>query len=103
MIEVLMVSLVMLVVAVCAFAPLGCTIFAQSKTAVAAKTKVSESVTEFSGILVPEDSVLKRHFLAQLQAEIEATLFPRPTDSMLQRHYDALVASELESRLAGGR
>jgi hypothetical protein len=48
---------------------------------------------------VPEDSVLKRHFLTHLQSEIEAALFPRPTDSVLQRHYDSLVAAELENRL----
>ena len=49
--------------------------------------------------MLPEDSILKRHFLTQLQSEIEAALFPRPTDSMLQRHYDTLVAAEVESRL----
>jgi len=48
---------------------------------------------------VPEDSVLKRHFLAQLQSEIESALFPRPSDSTLRRHYDTLVAAELENRL----
>lgn len=49
---------------------------------------------------VPEDSVLKRHFLTHLQSEIEAALHPRPTDSVLRRHYDSLVAAELENRLA---
>jgi hypothetical protein len=49
---------------------------------------------------VPEDSVLRRHFLTHLQNEIEASLFPRPSDSVLQRHYDSLVASELANRLA---
>ena len=52
-------------------------------------------------VMLPEDSMLRRHFLTQLQSEIEAALFPRPTDSVLQRHYDALVATELENRLAG--
>jgi hypothetical protein len=49
---------------------------------------------------VPEDSVLRRHFLTHLQSEIEASLFPRPSDSVLQRHYDSLVAAELDNRLA---
>ena len=49
---------------------------------------------------VPEDSVLRRHFLTHLQSEIEASLFPRPTDSVLQRHYDSLIAAELDKRLA---
>ena len=54
-----------------------------------------------SKVMLPEDSMLRRHFLTQLQSEIEAALYPRPTDSVLQRHYDALVAIELENRLAG--
>lgn len=45
-------------------------------------------------------SELQNPFLAQLQSEIEAALFPRPTDSVLKRHYDAMVASELRNRLA---
>ncbi|MBU2571317.1 MAG: hypothetical protein KJ725_15065 [Gammaproteobacteria bacterium] len=48
---------------------------------------------------VPEDSVLRRHWLTQLRSEIEASLFPRPTDCVLQRHYEQLVDSELENRL----
>lgn len=52
-------------------------------------------------ILVPEDSVLRRHYLTQLRYEIEQELSPRPTDFNLQRHYDSLLASKLESRLAG--
>ncbi len=48
---------------------------------------------------IPEDSVLRRHWLTQLRTEIEASLFPRPTDCVLQRHYDQLVESELENRL----
>lgn len=49
---------------------------------------------------IPEDSVLKRHFLAQLKSEIESTLHPRPTDAKLRQRYDALVAAELKDRLA---
>ena len=48
---------------------------------------------------VPQDSVLRRHFMSQLRAEIALSLSPRPTDSVLQRHYDALVECELEKRL----
>jgi hypothetical protein len=51
-------------------------------------------------VLLPEDSVLRRHYITELRREIEAGLSPRPTESTLQRHYDALVTSELESRLA---
>jgi len=62
-------------------------------------TDVASSSAE-SKLKIPEDSVLKRHFLTHLQSEIEGALYPRPTDSVLRRHYDALVAAELENRLA---
>lgn len=39
---------------------------------------------------VPEDSVLKRHHLAALQAEKDHISNPYPTDSVLRRHYDAM-------------
>lgn len=52
-------------------------------------------------VSVPEDSVLKRHFIAQLRAEIEAGLSPRPADSVLRRHHDSLVGFELTKRLVG--
>ncbi|MGR9115633.1 MAG: hypothetical protein ACU85E_07695 [Gammaproteobacteria bacterium] len=44
---------------------------------------------------IPEDSILKRHYLAQQQAEQEALTNPYPTDSVLRRHYDSMVASLL--------
>ena len=52
-------------------------------------------------ISVPQDSVLKRHFISKLRAEIESSLPPKPCDSVLSRHYDGMVRSELEKRLAG--
>lgn len=56
----------------------------------------SRTMTAF---IIPEDSVLRRHFVTQLRSEIELQMPPRPTDATLQRHYDALVNAELESRL----
>lgn len=50
--------------------------------------------------VIPQDSVLRRHFLAQLQAEIESGLPAVPSDSVLRRHYQAMVASELSARLS---
>ena len=50
-------------------------------------------------LVIPEDSALKRHFLSNLQAEIESELSPRPTCSMLKRHFDSLVSVEMEKRL----
>lgn len=49
---------------------------------------------------LPQDSVLKRHFITQLQAEVEAAIAPRPSDSVLLRHHQALAAVELEKRLS---
>ncbi|MCK9607277.1 MAG: hypothetical protein M0R33_12620 [Methylomonas sp.] len=58
-----------------------------------------QSGTKGADIRLPQDSVLKRHYLSQLQAEISAAMSPRPTDSVLRRHYDGMVQSELEKRL----
>lgn len=49
---------------------------------------------------VPEDAVLRRHFITHVSCEIEAGLSPRPTDSVLIRHHEALLAAKLEQRLA---
>jgi hypothetical protein len=52
-------------------------------------------------VKLPEDSMLRRHFLTALQLKIESRLSlpERPTDSMLRRHFDAmkenLIAAEL--------
>lgn len=56
-------------------------------------------------VKLPEDSMLRRHFLTTLQMKIESRLpLPtRPTDSMLKRHFDAmkenLVTAELNKYL----
>lgn len=65
---------------------------------VISQDKADADLAEISSV-IPEDSVLRRHFITQLRSEIEVDLFPRPTDFNLQRHYDTLVAAELESRL----
>jgi hypothetical protein len=44
---------------------------------------------------LPEDSVLKRHCMQYLTAEIEKFM-PRPRDSVLSRHYDQWLASQIE-------
>ena len=45
---------------------------------------------------LPEDSVLRRHFLQHLRAQIEAVL-PPPTCSILKRHYEQLLEMELDA------
>lgn len=51
------------------------------------------------GAHVPEDSMLRRHYISHLQSIIVCLTGPRPTDSALSRHYDTQVASELEKSL----
>ena len=48
---------------------------------------------------IPEDRVLKRHFIQQLTAEIAAAMPDRPADSTLKRHYDAQLLSLVHSKL----
>ena len=55
--------------------------------------KTAETTEEKEAI--PEDSVLRRHYLTQRQAEQEALTNPYPTDSVLKRHYDTMVRSLL--------
>ena len=53
-----------------------------------------------NNLALPQDSVLRRHFLTQLRAEVEASLSPVPSDSVLRRHYQALVTAEMDKRVA---
>lgn len=98
MFEVTLLFLVLLVIAVCAFFPAGCSMLFSSKSSHQFGA-ASDSGSDLE-LRVAEDSTLKPSFLTHLQSEIESALFPRPTDSVLQRHYDALINAELENRLA---
>ena len=51
-------------------------------------------------VKIPEDSTLRRHFLAHLRAEIESGMPVRPTDSSLRRHYNATIEVEVNKYLA---
>lgn len=55
-----------------------------------AEKPASPCAADAKAVKIPEDSVLKRHYLAALQAEKDAISSPYPTDSVLHRHYDAL-------------
>lgn len=62
---------------------------------------VAESVASDAVIClqIPEDSVLKRHYFAQLEAERQNVSNPYPTDSVLRRHHESAVLASLnESR-----
>jgi len=67
---------------------------------VTAAAVVVPPVTEEKVAIVPADSVLKRHYLATMQAESEAISNPYPSDSVLRRHYDALHKIETPQALA---
>lgn len=51
------------------------------------------------GTGIPEDVVLRRHFIQQITTETEAKMPPRPSDSTLKRHYDAQLLSSVISQL----
>lgn len=64
------------------------------------KASVSAAVagrTHDVPVTVPEDSVLRRHFLSHVQNQLLAGAPDRPTDSVLSRHYDQWVAAQLDS------
>jgi len=94
MFEVTLLLLTMLLIAAFAFLPAAFSALFSGKSCQQSDTAC---VPELE---VQEDAAASQTFLAHLQSEIEAALFPRPTDSILQRHYDALVNAELENRLA---
>jgi len=71
-----------------------------SKSSAAKRQALYSGLAYEPNRLIPEDSVLRRHYITQLRSEIELELCPRPTDFNLQRHYDTLVAEKLECRLA---
>lgn len=64
------------------------------ETPVAAEPAISQTVAK-----IPEDSVLKRHYFAQLRAVAEASLPSRPSDSVLRRHWQALSDEALKKLL----
>lgn len=101
MFEVAGLFLIMLLIAASAFLPLGYSMFFDStKKGRHQIVMAKESLEVIEAEKIPEESVLRRHCLTNLQAEIESAFAPRPTDSVLQRHHDTLVAFELEKRLA---
>ena len=48
---------------------------------------------------LPQDSMLRRHYLTNLRVMIESLKPPRPTDSTLSRHYDSIITAEIEQCL----
>ncbi|MDD2759653.1 MAG: hypothetical protein PHH11_05105 [Methylomonas sp.] len=73
--------------------------FEIQRTPEASMTEDSLAGTEKS--IVPEDSVLRRHFLSQLRSKIESQVSPVPSDAVLKRHYAQLIQSKMDVHLAG--
>jgi len=48
---------------------------------------------------LPQDSMLRRHYLTHLTMMIEVIYAPYPTDSALKRHYDTMIAAKIEDCL----
>lgn len=49
---------------------------------------------------LPQESVLRRHFVTNVRQMIEDTSIAQPTESVLRRHYDQLIESRLNGCLA---
>lgn len=64
------------------------------------KVQPTTSKQKDTGLKIPEDSTLRRHFISALQVEIESSMPNRPTDSALKRHYDSAVQAKLASLLS---
>ena len=83
------------------YTPMG-NMFKGAQEAPSVQKTAQKTVQKAGGgnkISMPEDSTLKRHFLSNLQAEVESELSPRPTCSMLKRHFDSLVLAEVDKRV----
>lgn len=59
------------------------------------ETQTNETVITPTLENLPQDSMLRRHTLANLRAMIESLKPPRPTDSNLCRHYDTMLIAEI--------
>ncbi len=75
--------------------PSVCNTDSSTATAISPNSKSGRKNT----VYVPEDAVLRRHFITHLRGEIEAGMAPRPADSVLRRHHQALITATLEQRL----
>lgn len=64
-----------------------------------AKPQVKETEVPFPGnagnSFLPQDSILKRHFLSHVYTMIDSLAPPRPTESVLRRHYDAIIITKV--------
>ncbi|MGR9051969.1 MAG: hypothetical protein ACU84J_04910, partial [Gammaproteobacteria bacterium] len=69
---------------------------AETAAGLAAKQEAEQPVV-WEAARIPEDSILRRHYLANLQAEQDALTDPYPTDSILRRHRESMAQALLGS------
>ncbi|WP_340124578.1 hypothetical protein [Methylobacter svalbardensis] len=62
------------------------------------RPKIKETVESNSSL--PQDSILRRHYLAYLCTMIETLAPLRPTESVLCRHYDTMIVARLDECLS---
>lgn len=67
---------------------------------VKAEQKASAVQTHPADERLPEDSMLRRHYLSALRCHLESVLPPCPTDSMLKRHFDNWKNVQLDREIA---
>lgn len=76
----------------------------QVEPAMVAEIKAEERAVEVRKTDVyeklPEDSMLRRHYLTALRYRLESALPPCPTDSMLMRHFDNWKNVHLDREIA---
>lgn len=74
---------------------------AHEPTTVSPPTKPQAKATAASAESnsLPQDSILRRHYLTHLCTMIESLSSPRPTDSVLCRHYDAMIVARIDQSL----
>ncbi len=51
---------------------------------------------------LPEDSVLRRHYVTHVRQMVEDMAGPVPSDSVLRRHHEQLVGSRVDECLESG-
>ena len=51
---------------------------------------------------IPQESVLRRHYLTHVRYMIETVSSPRPTECVLRRHYEHSIARQLDDCLNDG-
>jgi hypothetical protein len=63
---------------------------------IVAEVKPQQQTSQRNSVVLPEDSVQRRHYLTNIRAIIESKHPSCPTDSALKRHYKTMIDAEIE-------